>query len=69
MAIAAQAPDILGERQSGQDICTQNVLACQVVANIVKSSLGPVRLDKDCFTIPVSIMPSGSAFNTSGSLR
>ncbi|XVF65837.1 hypothetical protein PTKIN_Ptkin09bG0282900 [Pterospermum kingtungense] len=46
MAIAAQGPDILGERQSGQDVRTQNVVACQAVANIVKSSLGPVGLDK-----------------------
>ncbi|GMJ08517.1 Chaperonin containing T-complex polypeptide-1 subunit 1, T-complex protein 1 alpha subunit [Hibiscus trionum] len=46
MAIAGQAPDILGERQSGQDVRTQNVMACQAVANIVKSSLGPVGLDK-----------------------
>ncbi|XWS56890.1 hypothetical protein CRYUN_Cryun09bG0124700 [Craigia yunnanensis] len=38
MAIAAQAPDILAERQS--------VVACQAVVNIVKSSLGPVGLDK-----------------------
>lgn len=40
------APDILGDRQSGQDVRTQNVVACQAVANIVKSSLGPVGLDK-----------------------
>ncbi|KAG1354449.1 hypothetical protein COCNU_07G005610 [Cocos nucifera] len=46
MVIAAQTPDILGERQSGQDVRTQNVVACQAVANIVKSSLGPVGLDK-----------------------
>ncbi|MQM08798.1 hypothetical protein Taro_041656 [Colocasia esculenta] len=46
MAIAAQTPDILGERQYGQDVRTQNVVACQSVANIVKSSLGPVGLDK-----------------------
>lgn len=46
MAITAQTPDILGERQSGQDVRTQNVVACQAVANIVKSSLGPVGLDK-----------------------
>ncbi|XP_022144491.1 T-complex protein 1 subunit alpha [Momordica charantia] len=46
MAIASQTPDILGERQSGQDVRTQNVVACQAVANIVKSSLGPVGLDK-----------------------
>ncbi|XWS13112.1 hypothetical protein CRYUN_Cryun36dG0009700 [Craigia yunnanensis] len=46
MAIAAQSLDILGERRSGQDVRTQNVVACQAVANIVKSSLGPVGLDK-----------------------
>ncbi|XP_020082713.1 T-complex protein 1 subunit alpha isoform X2 [Ananas comosus] len=46
MAIMAQSPDILGERHSGQDVRTQNVMACQAVANIVKSSLGPVGLDK-----------------------
>lgn len=46
MAFSAQTPDILGERQSGQDVRTQNVVACQAVANIVKSSLGPVGLDK-----------------------
>ncbi|XP_047087231.1 T-complex protein 1 subunit alpha [Lolium rigidum] len=46
MPITAQMPDIMGERQSGQDVRTQNVVACQAVANIVKSSLGPVGLDK-----------------------
>ncbi|VAI73110.1 unnamed protein product [Triticum turgidum subsp. durum] len=46
MAITAQVPDIMGERQSGQDVRTQNVSACQAVANIVKSLLGPVGLDK-----------------------
>lgn len=46
MAVAAQTLDISGERQSGQDVRTQNVVACQAVANIVKSSLGPVGLDK-----------------------
>jgi T-complex protein 1 subunit alpha len=35
-----------GERTSGEDIRTQNVTACMAVANIVKSSLGPVGLDK-----------------------
>ncbi|KAL2939578.1 T-complex protein 1 subunit alpha [Bienertia sinuspersici] len=39
-------PDILGDRQSGQDVRTQNVVACQAIANIVKTSLGPVGLDK-----------------------
>nr|CAD1828361.1 unnamed protein product [Ananas comosus var. bracteatus] len=46
MAITAQSLDILGERHSGQDVRTQNVMACQAVANIVKTSLGPVGLDK-----------------------
>ncbi|KAL0379714.1 UNVERIFIED_CONTAM: T-complex protein 1 subunit alpha [Sesamum angustifolium] len=46
MAFTSQTPDISGERQSGQDVRTQNVMACQAVANIVKSSLGPVGLDK-----------------------
>ncbi|GAB2223777.1 hypothetical protein Drorol1_Dr00004517, partial [Drosera rotundifolia] len=38
--------DILGDRQYGQDVRTQNVAVCQAVANIVKSALGPVGLDK-----------------------
>ncbi|KAJ4783288.1 T-complex protein 1 subunit alpha [Rhynchospora pubera] len=46
MAYASQTPDILGERHSGEGVRTQNVVACQAVANIVKSSLGPVGLDK-----------------------
>eukprot|EP00002_Diphylleia_rotans_P020812 TRINITY_DN403_c0_g1_i10.p2 TRINITY_DN403_c0_g1~~TRINITY_DN403_c0_g1_i10.p2 ORF type:complete len:545 (-),score=158.56 TRINITY_DN403_c0_g1_i10:472-2106(-) len=37
---------IHGERTSGQDVRTQNVTAAVAVANIVKSSLGPVGLDK-----------------------
>lgn len=35
-----------GERTSGQDVRTQNVMACAAIANVVKSSLGPVGLDK-----------------------
>lgn len=35
-----------GSRESGQDVRTSNVTACVAVANIVKSSLGPVGLDK-----------------------
>lgn len=35
-----------GNRESGQDVRTNNVTACVAVANIVKSSLGPVGLDK-----------------------
>lgn len=35
-----------GQRLSGADIRDQNVLAVQSIANVVKSSLGPVGLDK-----------------------
>merc|ERR1719487_543641 len=35
-----------GERTSGRDVREQNVMACLAIANIVKSSLGPVGLDK-----------------------
>ncbi|GAB5032623.1 t-complex protein alpha subunit [Nannochloropsis oceanica] len=35
-----------GERTSGQDVRTANVTASMAIANIVKSSLGPVGLDK-----------------------
>ncbi|ORX89585.1 T-complex protein 1 subunit alpha [Basidiobolus meristosporus CBS 931.73] len=35
-----------GERFTGQDVRSQNVLAAVSIANIVKSSLGPVGLDK-----------------------
>jgi len=35
-----------GQRESGQDVRTGNVTAAVAVANIVKSSLGPVGLDK-----------------------
>lgn len=40
------ALNIGGHRVSGQDVRQQNVLAAMSVANIVKSSLGPVGLDK-----------------------
>ncbi|OBZ75353.1 T-complex protein 1 subunit alpha [Grifola frondosa] len=35
-----------GDRISGQDVRDQNVLAAQTIANVVKSSLGPMGLDK-----------------------
>jgi T-complex protein 1 subunit alpha len=35
-----------GQRTKGQDVRTQNVTAVVAIANIVKSSLGPVGLDK-----------------------
>ena len=37
---------INGERTCGQDIRNQNVTAVMSIANVVKSSLGPVGLDK-----------------------
>jgi len=37
---------LAGERKSGQAVRTQNVMAASSIANIVKSSLGPVGLDK-----------------------
>ena len=37
---------ILGQREQGQDVRTQNTLAVQSLANIVKTSLGPQGLDK-----------------------
>lgn len=44
---AADTPlQIQGERTSGNDVRLQNVTAVAAVANIVKSSLGPVGLDK-----------------------
>merc|ERR1739848_582124 len=42
-----QAPlTLAGDRIRGQPVRTQNVLACNTIANYVKSSLGPVGLDK-----------------------
>jgi len=35
-----------GERTTGQDVRTQNVTAASSVANVVKTSLGPIGLDK-----------------------
>ena len=48
MALASsdQRLQIAGERQSGQDVRAQNVTAVTAIANIVKTSLGPVGLDK-----------------------
>ena len=37
---------IHGERQSGQEVRDANIIACTSVANIVKSSLGPMGLEK-----------------------
>lgn len=41
-----QGLSVDGEREQGQDVRTANVTACVAIANIVKSSLGPVGLDK-----------------------
>ncbi|XP_076811984.1 T-complex protein 1 subunit alpha-like [Clavelina lepadiformis] len=47
MNIETQAPlTVAGERTTGKNVRTQNVLAASSIANIVKSSLGPVGLDK-----------------------
>ncbi len=45
---AGGALQIHGARTNRQDVRTQNVMAVLAVANIVKSSLGPVGLDKVC---------------------
>ena len=46
MASTVSALSVSGDRTSGQSIRTQNVMAARSIANIVKSSLGPVGLDK-----------------------
>ena len=35
-----------GERETGADVRSQNVTAAMAIANIVKTSLGPIGLDK-----------------------
>jgi len=40
------ALSINGELTRGQDVRSQNVMAVVAIANILKSSLGPVGLDK-----------------------
>ena len=45
---ARQSDVFFGERESGQDVRQSNATAVQAVANIVRSSLGPVGLDKVC---------------------
>lgn len=46
MTTLASLSSILGERETGQDVRSANVMAVQAVANILKSSLGPQGLDK-----------------------
>jgi len=46
MATVQAALTLQGDRKTGQSVRTQNVMAASSIANIVKSSLGPVGLDK-----------------------
>ncbi len=46
MSTVATALSVQGQRRTGGEVRTQNVLAASSIANIVKSSLGPVGLDK-----------------------
>nr|AFK11360.1 Tcp1 protein [Callorhinchus milii] len=46
MASMEGALNVFGQRHSGESVRTQNVMAAASIANIVKSSLGPVGLDK-----------------------
>lgn len=46
MADTSPTLTVGGDRTTGQSVRTQNVLAASSIANIVKSSLGPVGLDK-----------------------
>ncbi|KAK9874651.1 hypothetical protein WA026_005474 [Henosepilachna vigintioctopunctata] len=46
MSILASPLSVAGTRSSGAPVRTQNVMAAASIANIVKSSLGPVGLDK-----------------------
>lgn len=45
-SLAGPIAAFLAERESGQDVRSQNVRATQALANIMKSSLGPHGLDK-----------------------
>ncbi|CAB0043837.1 unnamed protein product [Trichogramma brassicae] len=46
MSTVASSLAVAGQRQTGAPVRTQNVMAASAIANIVKSSLGPVGLDK-----------------------
>lgn len=47
MTTLANPLSIAGSRDVGRDVRTQNVMAASSIANIVKSSLGPVVSDID----------------------
>ena len=58
---------VQGERTKGADVRQQNIMAAMSIANIVKSSLGPVGLDKMMVddvsamkTLNFTILDSGS---------
>lgn len=44
--MVAKQLSIDGERSTGQDVRTQNVMAVSALANVVRTSFGPVGLDK-----------------------
>nr|BAN42266.1 T-complex protein 1 subunit alpha, putative [Entamoeba invadens] len=46
MAYARTELPLNGERETGADVRTQNVMAAVAIANVVKSSFGPIGLDK-----------------------
>ncbi|RXM96728.1 T-complex protein 1 subunit alpha [Acipenser ruthenus] len=46
MSLVEGPLNVLGQRTTGESVRTQNVMAASSIANIVKSSLGPVGLDK-----------------------
>ncbi|CAG0885361.1 unnamed protein product [Cyprideis torosa] len=46
MAGMSQVLSVRGTRETGESVRTQNVMAAVAIANVVKSSLGPVGLDK-----------------------
>lgn len=46
MSILASPLSVAGSRSTGASVRTQNVMAASTIANVVKSSLGPVGLDK-----------------------
>ncbi|CAH1118965.1 unnamed protein product [Phaedon cochleariae] len=46
MSILASPLSVAGSRTTGSSVRNQNVMAASTIANVVKSSLGPVGLDK-----------------------
>lgn len=46
MSLANIASTIDGTRETGEDVRTSNVTACVALANIIKTSFGPMGLDK-----------------------